>query len=87
MANVSQPVLAKGDKVVVLKRGSFKTGNLLFVLNLENSLAKVQLQPQEKIHRAKDLSYNKELIIRDGAFELEIPPRSLKVVHYFKYTK
>lgn len=87
MAGVSQPVLVKGDKVVVLERGSFKTGNLLFVLNLKSSRAKVQLQPQEEIHRAKDLFDGKELIIRDGAFEVEVSPRSLKVVHYFKYTK
>ena len=47
-AGVSQPVSTEGSKVIVLDRESANAGRILFVLNLENSVADVRL----RLHRS-----------------------------------
>ncbi len=80
-AGVRWPLSTEGSKVIALARESAAGGKILFVLNLEDSAAEVRLALEEKPGQAEDLLEKSELRVADGSFSLQIPPRSLKVVH------
>ena len=80
-AGVGRPLSTRGSKVIALTRESPAGGSLVFVLNLENSAADVRVDLAKKPGRAEDLIQKSQLGVTDGAFSLQIPPRSLKVVH------
>jgi hypothetical protein len=80
-AGVHRPLSTQGSKVIALIRESPAGGSLVFVLNLENSLAEARVALAERPGRAEDLIQKSQLSVTDGAFSLQIPPRSLKVVH------
>ena len=80
-AGVRRPLSTQGSKVIALTRESPAGGSLVFVLNLEASAARVRLTLADKPGRAEDLLQKSQLSVTDGAFSLQIPPRSLKVVH------
>ena len=80
-AGVRRPLSTQGSKVIALTRESPAGGSLVFVLNLEASAARVRLTLADRPGRAEDLLQKSQLSVTDGAFSLQIPPRSLKVVH------
>lgn len=80
-AGVSWPVSTEGSKVIVLDRESANGGRILFVLNLENSMAEVRLRLPRKPGRVEDLLDQRKLGMVDGGVVLQIAPRDLRVLH------
>jgi hypothetical protein len=80
-AQVRQPIGLTGDRVVAFQRGSAKEGALIFLLNVERRRASVSVRPSWSFCEARDLLYDRNLDVKDGAFNLDVPFGQVKVIH------
>ena len=70
-----------GDRVVAFRRGSSQGGALVFLLNLEDKMAKTKVKPRWGITTANDLLEGKALSLNKGAFQLEMSFGEVRVIH------
>ena len=70
-----------GDRVVAFRRGSSQGGSLVFLLNLEDKMAKTKVKPRWGITTANDLLEGKALSLNKGAFQLEMSFGEVRVIH------
>ena len=80
-AGVTPLVAVEGDRVVPIVRRSRQGGWLAFVFNLERNRARSRLRPRGRIAGARDLLAGNDLGVEDNAFDLEIAPWEVAVVH------
>ena len=70
-----------GDRVVAFRRGSTQGGSLVFLLNVEDKMAKTTVKPRWGITEANDLLEGKVLSLSEGAFQLEMSFGEVRVIH------
>ena len=78
---VHPAVSVEGDHVVPIVRKSRRGGRLLFAFNLEPQQAHVTLHPQWKTNHAHDLLAHRDVPITDGAFQINIAPWEVAIIH------
>ncbi len=70
-----------GDQLVAFRRGSKQGGSLVFLINVEDRIAKTTVKPRWGITTAHDLLNDQALALADGAFEIELAYGEVGVVH------
>ena len=70
-----------GDRVVAYRRGSRQGGSLVFLLNVEDKIARTRIKPRWGIKSADDLIEAKPLSLHEGAFEIEMSFGEVRVIH------
>ena len=70
-----------GDRLVAFRRGSRQGGSLVFLINVEDRIAKTTVKPRWGITTAHDLLNDQALALADGAFEVELAYGEVRVVH------
>jgi hypothetical protein len=70
-----------GDRLVAFRRGSKQGGSLVFLINVEDRIAKTTVKPRWGITTAHDLLNDQALALADGAFEIEVGYGEVGVVH------
>ena len=70
-----------GDRLVAFRRGSKQGGSLVFLINVEDRIAKTTVKPRWGITTAHDPLNDQALALADGAFEIEVAYGEVGVVH------
>ena len=80
-AGVTPPIKVTGDRVVPVLRHSHTDGQVLFVFNVERTLARSTLRLPQGTTAARSLLTQDDLDIKDGALELAIEQWDRAVIH------
>ena len=71
----------EGDRVVAFRRRSRLGGSLVFLVNVEDRVAAVRVEPRWGISGGWDLLQGVGLEVADGAFAVELGFGEVKVVY------
>ena len=80
-ATIVPPFKITGDNVIAYRRGSEKGGSLIFLINVENKVAKSQVTPRSPIGSARDLLKGSDLPLSNGSFDTELGFGEVVVIH------
>ncbi len=78
---IKEPVKSQGDRVVIRCGRSKIGGWLIFVFNLEEKQASVQLGPSWEFSKAQDLLMKQILVVKEHRFKVNVKPGTVKVIH------
>ena len=70
-----------GDRLVAFRRGSRQGGSLVFLINVEDRIAKTTVKPRWGITTGHDLLNDQTLALADGAFKVELDHGEVSVVY------
>ena len=79
--DVESPFFIAGDKLLAFRRTSKLGGSLIFLFNLEPTVARARVKPNWQITKVTDLIEKKEVPTADGSFEVGIPPGMVKLFY------
>jgi hypothetical protein len=78
---VESPFSIAGDHLVAFRRFSRLGGSLIFLLNLEPTLGRATVRPNWRVESLTDPIGNETVRLTEGAFDIEIPPGSVRILH------
>ncbi len=80
-AGVAAPMRIDGDRVVAYRRSSCAGGSLIFLINVEDRVARTRITPGWPVGSATDLVRGSDLPIAGGAFATELGFGEVVVIH------
>ncbi len=78
---IKEPVKSQGDRVAIRCGRSKIGGWLVFVFNLEEKSASVQLEPSWEFSKAQDLLMEQILVVEEHRFRVNVKSGTVKVIH------
>ena len=78
---IGAPVAVQGDRLVAFKRRSRLGGSLVFLANLEHDRGRAVVKPDWPYESARLLPSGRDLELRDGGFEVEVPFGDVCVIY------